>query len=383
MPDPEGSDTAEWIELYNDGETAVNLLDWRLDDEEGGSRPFTFGDAFWLDAGEYLVVSRAESGIALNNGGDKVRLFDGTGELAEEAGYNGSETGMSYARGLDNKWYWTTMPTPGKPNIILGDGGGKAGVSNAGKTGGTIAKKSAAAYYVATTLEEMNNLDVGDLVRVSGTVAVLPGILGSQYFYVTATSGIQVYSYKKDFPELAVGDLIEVKGEISESGGEKRIKTKTAADMAVIAHGEAPVAAEIACAEVGDETVGRLVTLTGEIVKKSGSSIFLDDGTEEAEVYLKKTAGLGTVGLNTGETIAVTGLVGRTTSGARILPRSNDDIVKQDSATDEGRVLGETAVADEWALAARDRKMELFKYLFILAGGAIIVLLGLLWRRRK
>ncbi|MBU4370136.1 hypothetical protein KKG58_05295, partial [Patescibacteria group bacterium] len=57
-----------------------------------------------------------------------------------------------------------------------------------------------------------------------GVVIVEPGILGKQFFYI---NGIQIYSYYKDFPELAIGDEISIKGIISQSRGEKRIKTKT------------------------------------------------------------------------------------------------------------------------------------------------------------
>jgi len=37
-------------------------------------------------------------------------------------------------------------------------------------------------------------------------------------------------------------------------------------------------------------------------------------------------------------------------------------------------------VNDEWAIAGRDRKIELFKYFLIIAGAVIILLAGLLIR---
>ena len=65
------------------------------------------------------------------------------------------------------------------------------------------------------------------------------------------------------------------------------------------------------------------------------------------------------------------------------MPRSKDDIIKKDiesQSGDEGRVLGEVAESDEWAIEARDKKIELFKYLLVIAIG-IIILLGILLTR--
>ena len=62
----------------------------------------------------------------------------------------------------------------------------------------------------------------------------------------------------------------------------------------------------------------------------------------------------------------------------RLLPRSQADIVQINQAGELApQVLGQTIEAGEWAVAARDKKLELFKYLLIIAGGVIMVLAGL------
>ncbi|MCK4553570.1 hypothetical protein KAU19_01240, partial [Candidatus Parcubacteria bacterium] len=62
------------------------------------------------------------------------------------------------------------------------------------------------------------------------------------------------------------------------------------------------------------------------------------------------------------------------------MPRSSNDIIKKDpqSHSAVSRVLGEVAVSDVWEIAQRDKKIELFQYLLVLAGGVIVVLGGLL-----
>ena len=82
-----------------------------------------------------------------------------------------------------------------------------------------------------TTLEKIRDEDIGDKVVVTGVVAVEPGVLGTQYFYIVGSPGVQVYMYKKDFPDLKIGDRVEVMGELSESGGEARLKTSEKSDI--------------------------------------------------------------------------------------------------------------------------------------------------------
>ena len=67
------------------------------------------------------------------------------------------------------------------------------------------------------------------------------------------------------------------------------------------------------------------------------------------------------------------------------MPRSPDDIVKKDieSQSEAGQVFGEVAASDEWSIAARDKKLQLFRYLLVLAGGIIAVLGGLLVKKLR
>ena len=99
MPNPEGTDTdTEWIEIYNYGSTNVNLGNWSLDDEEGGSDPYIFPDGTIIEAQDFMVIYRTESNLSLNNDTDQVRLFDYQNELHDTVSYEGSPEGQSYAR---------------------------------------------------------------------------------------------------------------------------------------------------------------------------------------------------------------------------------------------------------------------------------------------
>lgn len=387
MPNPVGADAdGEWIELYNQGEVKVDLFSWQLDDGEEGSRPYTFADEFWLLAGQFLVVSRKQSGLALNNNGDAVRLFDSEGELVEEVDYSGpAPEGETYARQADGQWSWTSQPTPGTENIIQ-TVAAKINFSRPARGQRRYERKKRPAGFIKTSLEKIKDYEIGEWLEVEGVVAVAPGILGAQYFYILGSPGLQIYNYKKDFPALKVGDLIRVQGELSSSYGERRLKIKKASDIKIIGSADLPPALAETNENITDDLVGRLVTVSGEVVERKGSRLYLDDGTAEVLVYIRRATGIQAANFQEGEKLAVTGLVNRYRYGLRVMPRLEDDIVRQDpetAAKAAGQILGETAASDQWSLPVRKSQEELLKYLLIAAGGLIALLLGLLikqWR---
>ncbi len=377
VPNPTGTDSeGEWIEIYNQGGTRVNLRDWRLDDGEGGSRPYTLPAEVWLDPGAYFLFDREETGLALNNTVDSVRLIDRNESIVDEVDYSGVKEGEAFARDETGEWRWTAEATPGSRNVI------KIAVPT--KAAGQISAKpaTAAETRTVTTLEHVHDFEKGDRVKVQGTAAVLPGVLGAQYFYIVGSPGIQVYNYSKDFPEFAVGDLVEVSGEISEAYGEKRIKTAARDDIRILAHQDPPDPAGCRCDEIDENAAGRLVSISGEVVERKGSSLYLDDGTNEVPVYIKEATGIAAGGIKVGDRLMVSGIVNRTASGFRLLPRGREDI-ELSEAEDSGQILGEIQTDDEWALPPRERHRSPTAYLLIAALAMIALIIVFLLRSRR
>jgi hypothetical protein len=160
LPNPEGLDTqqglqGEWVELYNNGNTSVDLAGWKIKDVAGHeiiiSSTNTLNGRTVIGAkGGYLewVVVFMNADI-LNNGGDTVSFYDNTGALVDQYTYEGSvndpnsdsnstggasngnpvgsETsgneGKSYARlPVDGTGAWVDpIPTPGSSNILVSE----------------------------------------------------------------------------------------------------------------------------------------------------------------------------------------------------------------------------------------------------------------------
>jgi len=236
----------------------------------------------------------------------------------------------------------------------------------------TTKKKSVSQPFVSVKLNDVQSLAKGDKVRTEGVVAVLPGVFGSQYFYIVGSGGVQIYNYKKDFPLLKIGDYVLVSGEISMISGETRIKTDSKDDIKVIENRQNPRAEAVSCEEIDDKNIGSLVSVVGEVTEKKGYTIFLDDGTSETQVYLKKMTGLVGSDFTEGEKIEVRGIVGRSGENLRIMPRSKEDVIKQ--SIEEGKVLGEVSSSNEWQLAQRDKKTEMLKYFLAILFFVVVVL---------
>lgn len=238
-------------------------------------------------------------------------------------------------------------------------------------------KKSGKSYQpvVVTTLEKIGGMAIGDKVRVSGVVAVLPGVFGSQYFYIvdqTSGAGVQVYSNKKDFPNLKIGNKVEVTGELSQAYGEWRVKTKEKKDIKISGFAEEPIGRTADVADIDESMVGSLVTASGEITELKASNLYLDDGTDEIRIYFKKGAGLDKKNYRLGEMVKITGIVGMSSAGLQIIPRGGFDIEKmEETIASSGSVLG-------------DKKSSGFAetYLTVTAGGLTSILIGLFARAR-
>ncbi|MFA5129176.1 MAG: lamin tail domain-containing protein [Patescibacteria group bacterium] len=322
LPNPEGSDEGEWIELKSIDIKPIDLSGWKLDDDEGGSRPYKIPDGTVINPGQFLLFKKEVTKLAFNNTCDATRLLDTDGEIFFETSYDEVPEGASWARGEDGNFKWTTKLTPGAENIFQFQEKIVAKKSNS-----TSAKKSAT--FSATTLEEIRNLDLGDGVKVTGQVIVDPGVLGSQIFYIAnaeACPGIQIYMYSKNFPELKLGDLVEVTGILAESGGEKRIKVSAKEDIKILESQEAPSPAPIKLSEIEEGLEGCLVSASGELTEKSGSNLYFADDDGELKIYLKSTLPFPKPKMNIGDQIETVGIVSQTKTGFRLLPRYIDDI---------------------------------------------------------
>ncbi|MBU1148610.1 lamin tail domain-containing protein, partial [Patescibacteria group bacterium] len=371
LPNPEDNDkTQEWIELFNSGSDQVDLAGWKLTDEK---TDYIFSDNSIIEAKGYLVIWRPDSKIGLNNSGDTIFLVDPANQVVNGVEYGSAKAGLSFARVDDSNWRWTDSPTDGEVNQFTLEEEGEGEQTQLGDKGA-----------MEVSLDQVADLESGDLVKTAGVVTVEPGILAKNIYFISdQITGAQIYC-SGDCAEVEVGEEIKISGKISVSQGFNRIKV-TKEETNIIGHREI-TAKEISAADLANN-INNLVNISGQVSSLEGSRIFItDEGGEQAIVYLKRSTGLKKSMFEESQQVVITGIVEATKEEVRLLPRYQEDIETI------GQVLGEevepeevtkTEAANQLDLSQPKKESNKVPY-FILLG---ILLAGgvgyYFWQRKK
>ena len=131
-------ETEDWIELFNNSNTPVDLAGWTISD---GGIPHIFSSEI-IDPGQYLVVfasgevgrsqpGEPHVGFKLGASGESLELRSPSGVLSlpgwvSPDEFPAQQEDLSYGVGSDGALFFFTTPTPGAPN-----GDGQSGIVSA------------------------------------------------------------------------------------------------------------------------------------------------------------------------------------------------------------------------------------------------------------
>jgi len=300
----------EWIELYNAGPAVVGLGGWQLDDVAGGgSGPHTIPADQIIPTGGFLVFFKRDSGVSLNNDEDWVRLLRPDGTVADEYHYTHSPGyDRSFSRTVDGGGHWTpdyavTLGAPNRP----------------------MPPPPPPPDPAFVTIAETKVMAKETMVTVEGQVTAPPGIFDEQTFYVQdATAGTLVYL--REGPVLSEGDRVRVTGQVWDYYGEREIRVSGPGDIQRLGEGEPLQPTMIKTGEVDEAHEGLLVQIVGAITGWEKSTLYLDDGSGEAKVYVKEATGIERPWVEKGEVYSVVGIVSQYKDEHELLPRYQSDI---------------------------------------------------------
>lgn len=359
LPNPNGDDSEEFIELYNKSKQTIDVAGWLLKYDD---KDYIFPEKTIIHADSFLIFKRAVTKFSLNNQGGEIELLTPDKNLANKIEYGVAKSGQSH--NYFNEQFWVSEPNPRILSVSV-----EAEFLN-DKTSSGVNKEFAGASQTGSSSKTS-----GQWVRVTGVVSVVPKIFGTQYFYIsTMDDAYQVYQYKKDFPELKNGDEISVQGNLGLIGQTKRIKIKSRNDIDVLSTENNLVAVEMTPEEVAQEEtiLGNLVKINGEITEIKSNYMYVDDGSAEIEVYFKQGAEIDKKKFAEGQLVEVVGIVGENKNEKQVWPRSNEDVVVMGVSDD---LLKKQNLNNE-------NKELSKKYLGVVGGGAAMMLLGFLARAR-
>jgi len=116
LPSPEGPDYKnEWIEIFNKNDFEVNLEGWKISDRIGRTTTYILPKNTTIKEKSFLLLRRPATKITLNNSKDTIFLYQPDGRIVDQVTYTNAPRGHSFAR-IKDKWFWTSNPTPKKPN---------------------------------------------------------------------------------------------------------------------------------------------------------------------------------------------------------------------------------------------------------------------------
>jgi uncharacterized protein YdeI (BOF family) len=380
LPNPEGSDTAaapngEWIELYNRSSQKINLAGWKLDDLiSSGSKPYAIDSKIFIEPNEYLVFYYGQTKICLNNNGDEVNLINPQGKIISACSYQEkSDEQTSLARGKDGQWYWSVEPTPNKENLITIAEDFSEEDENDDENSEEFSEKESDDLKNSkenpkeASISEVKNLAKGTWVRTRGTVSAPPKVLSDKVFYISSEeSGIQIYSSKGDFPEINSGDFVEIVGKTSEANNEKKINIYSADDIEILDADFPPEPKIIKTGEINEALEGSLVKIEGQVSRSAGNVFYVNDGSDEIKIYIRSATGIKKPKTSKGTWVTIAGIVSETSTGYRILPRFQEDVLV-------GKVAGSNILPQAGA--------DLFFILILSLTGLLITILG--FKKRK
>ncbi|EKD49209.1 MAG: nucleic acid binding OB-fold tRNA/helicase-type [uncultured bacterium] len=349
LPNPSAEEVdAEFIELFNRGENTIELNSWKISD---GSRTYTIENEN-IGKDEYKVFYRKKTGISLNNtGGDKAELFQPNDNKLDSIEYQETaKDDTSYAKKDNGKFEWTTTPTPGKKNVFTQmdeDEDENDDTKNKPKPP-TKKDEDNEEKLKTISIKEARTKNKDTKVKVEGIATVAPDVLSEKYFYIQdKESGIQIYSSKGNFGEVKLGDKVSVEGKISSSQNEARINI--AEDVIKVTEQDRDILPkETKTGNVAEDIEGMLVKVSGEIAKQAGDTFYINDGSGEVKISIAKQTKIEKPKMTKGDPITITGIVGETKAGHRVLPRYQDDFGEGEIAgiSDKSKSKDKTKLPD-------------------------------------
>lgn len=135
LADPADGDYADWLELYNPNEFAVDLFGYRLTDDATNTTKFVIPPGWSIPPNGYLLVWADEESFRnltgtnlhvnfkLSQQGERIALYYPEGSLADLVEFGSQTNDVSQGRwpdgGVGTSSFFTTA-TPGSPNVNAG-----------------------------------------------------------------------------------------------------------------------------------------------------------------------------------------------------------------------------------------------------------------------
>lgn len=130
IQDPDFQEYADWIEVYNPGDTGMDISGYSLTDDLGRPGKWLFPAGSRIEANAFLLIwaddrnTGLHCSFKLSGSGEQIGLFDPQGVALDTVSFGLQQTDISFGRqGTSGNWIYFPEPTPGLPNSTEGYAG--------------------------------------------------------------------------------------------------------------------------------------------------------------------------------------------------------------------------------------------------------------------
>jgi len=392
LPNPIGADGGEWIELRNDGDSAVALSGWIVDDAEGGSQPFTLTSADVVPPRGFLLLLKTRTGLALNNDADSVRLFGPDGQTIEAVSYKNAAEGRSFEK-YSGGWRWTETPTPGDPNNEkIADNTAKSSENDCATAlaeSAPIEPPGPAPAAAAQTADigDLADMEDGAVVAVSGVINIPTGRIGKTLAGLqneAGTAGVIARFYGTTPPEMAFGQSWAMTGKVSRLGDEVRLAVNTRDVRLEGRHDLEPET--LAIADIDRNDAGIYVSVSGLVtgLGKKWLRLSGEDGSGEIRVSLSNRD--RPTGAAKGDTVTAIGTLRFVQGEPELVAVAKDGVKKADLPVTETDAPEPAPLPLPAALVLTPAKITYPNYAAYGSVAALVmaaVLAAIWWKKRR
>ena len=163
------------------------------------------------------------------------------------------------------------------------------------------------------------------LVTIEGVVTAPPGLFDDKTLYLQDGSGGAKLYRSGGFAAFRLGDRLRATGYSDIAYGEWELRLPASREPELLGNEALPAPVELPPGTLAAHP-GELVQVSGTVEGWSGTNWYLNDGAESLFIYHDRDTGVRRPYLKRGQGRAVTGIVGWTTRGPRLMPRYGDDI---------------------------------------------------------
>lgn len=359
----------EWLEIFNYGESQVNLKNWTLDDQEGGSSPYVIADNLFIEPQGFVIFEQADTKLSFNNSGDEARLFDPNKNLLSSTIFSKAPSDQSWQY-QNSTWGFSKTPTKGLPNepAVLPAISNKnsynfvstaevvfspkkidsqKSTAKAVKVATVKATQKSKIYFQPIELADFSKQKKGENVQINAPLLVEPNVFSAKSAYL---DGVELY-FGKDFNLLwQKGEVYSWRGQVSDTTAGKRLLLREVSDLKQVVDVEPK---KILAKDFSMDLKNNLVQVQGKFLDKLNGEYYFVDNNVEFVVKLNKN--ISEAKFETNSEYKISGFLFFKNNKFSVNPRDLDDLSVLNTPSQEKPVnfaINEPLKKNYWSLVA-------------------------------